>query len=69
MPIVTAMLHPTRARLLRGADERAASGTINFCSWQRLSEELKRAGCLMSNEEIEAFVIEDAGITLHLRVR
>lgn len=33
-PLVTPMLHDTRAPLLRGSRQTPGSGTVSFCSWQ-----------------------------------
>lgn len=68
-PTVVALLHPTRAGLLRGSKQTPGGGTVNFCSWNRLVEEMKQAGMVRDREDVTAIVVEDGGISIYLNLR
>jgi hypothetical protein len=68
-PLVTPMLHPTRANLLRTSRQSPGGGVASFCSWDQLAEQLKKAGAIREEEDVTALVIEDGGLMIYMRIR
>lgn len=59
--------------MLRGCTEvlntpkKIDANLVSFISWGRLAETLKASGEIKPNEELEAFILGDAGIQYYVK--
>ena len=59
----------SRCVQLLNSVERDPLGITNFCSWERLIEELRASGNVKRNEDVVAFVVTDRGLDIRLKYK
>ena len=64
---VKTMLHPTLAPRLRGPGTHIDANVAGFISWERLIEALRESRNLHPEETVEAFVLTDDGVHVHVK--
>lgn len=60
-------LHPTLAPDLRTRRECITSGVVEFVSWERFRDDLRKNGRLREGEEVDGIALTDDGINVYVR--